>query len=304
MDEKVIWLPGDELLVEFRQRDDRSEIVNYNCSTLPCFSFPGFLTGIEPWVRNAHWHEDIELLTVIKGTMAYNVNGKMIELHAGDTLFVNSRNLHYSDGIKLQYAEYYVIVVHPCVLSSTNEVARNYLLPVISDTSCEYILFKSGTEEAQQIYAQSKNIIDNHENPLEITRSIFNIWHYIYDAYTNSADTSDSMPAYRIESIKDMIGYIKDNYQNKITLQSIADNGNVSKSTCNNLFKSCTGYTPTDYLIHYRIDKAIELLQTTNESIGIISGKCGFNSPSYMTEQFVKILGATPREYRKKMLEG
>lgn len=304
MDEDEMYEYDGELLVEFKQRDDRSEIVNYNCSTFPCFSFPGFLTGIEPWVRNAHWHEDIELLTVIKGTMAYNVNGKMIELHCGDTLFVNSRNLHYSDGINLQYAEYYVIVIHPSVLSSSNEVGRNFLLPILRDTSCEYILFENGTAAAEQISAQSQNIIDNHENPLEITRSIFNIWHYIYEAHSNNSNSTGETPAYRIESIKEMIGFIKDNYQNRITLQDIANKGNVSKSTCNNLFKSCTGYTPTDYLIRYRVDKAVELLQTTNENISLISGKCGFNSPSYMTEQFVRILGATPREYRKQLLEG
>ncbi|MCQ2529156.1 MAG: AraC family transcriptional regulator [Saccharofermentans sp.] len=303
MADDIILEYDGELLVEFKQRDDRSEIVNYNCPSFPCFSFPGFLTGIEPWVRNAHWHEDIEILTVKKGTMAYNVNGKLIELNKGDSLFVNSRNLHYSDGINLQYAEYHIIVAHPRILSSTNIVDRDYLLPVLTDANCEYILFQNGTKAASEISAQSQNIIDNHENPLEITRSLFNIWHHIYEEHSKMNDKKSTSPSYRIESVKDMIGFIKDNYQNKITLGQIANHGNVSKSTCNNLFKSCTGYTPTDYLIRYRIDKAIELLQNTEDNISTISGKCGFNTPSYMTEQFVRCLKVTPREFRRQMQE-
>lgn len=301
MAEEIKIAYDGELLVEFKQRDDRSEIVNYNCPAFPCFSFPGFLTGIEPWVRNAHWHEDIEILTVKKGTMAYNVNGKLIELNKGDSLFVNSRNLHYSDGINLQYAEYYVIVAHPRVLSVTRDVDHDYLLPVLTDSSCEYILFKNGTQEASEIFAQSQNIINNHENPFEITRSLYNIWHSVFDAHSKVHSNENKSPSYRIESVKDMIGFIKDNYQDKITLQAIANKGNVSKSTCNYLFKNCTGYTPTEYLIRYRIDRAIELLQNTDDNISTISGKCGFNSPSYMTEQFVKCLNITPREYRRQI---
>lgn len=299
MDIRGVWTDDQELVVEFKQRDDRSEIVNYDSPTFPCFAFPGFLTGIEPWVRNAHWHEDIEFLTVAEGTMAYNINGKMIELNCGDTLFVNSRNLHYSDGINLQYSEYYIIVAHPSLLASSAEIERNYLLPVLTDTNCEYILFKNGTPEAAEIFKQSQNIVENNQNPLEITRSLFNIWNYIYEEHKKTSGKSSKTPAYKIESIKDMIGFIKDNYQNKITLKEISDFGNVSKSTCNNLFKECTGYTPTDYLIRYRIDRAIECLKNTSENISTISGMCGFNSPSYMTEQFVRCLGETPRQYRK-----
>lgn len=303
MDEDTINAYNGELDVEFKQRDDRSEIVNYNCPNLPCFTFPGFLTGTEPWVRNAHWHEDIEILTVTRGTMAYNVNGKIIELNKGDSIFVNSRNLHYSDGINLQYAEYIVIVAHPHILSATNTVDREFLLPILTDTNCEYLLFSNGTDSATEIYKQSINIKDNHENQFEIIRSLYNIWHYIFNEYNKTSNSDNKTPSYRIESIKDMIGYIKDNYENRISLQEIANKGNVSKSTCNNLFKSCTGYTPTEYLIRYRIDKAMELLQNTDDSISTISGKCGFNSPSYMTEQFVRCLNITPREYRKQLLE-
>lgn len=286
-----------ELLVEFKQREDQSEIVNYDDENFPCFSFQGFLTGVEPWVRNTHWHDDIELLSVVEGTMAYNVNGKIIELNAGDTIFVNARNLHYSDGINRQLATYYVTVVHPSVLGSSKSVFNKYLMPVLSDKNCEYIIFKAGTTEAKEIQKYSETIYENRLNPFEITRCLFEVWHHILNKHEASVGEI-TRTGINVECAKRMIMFAKANYQNKITLKEIADSGNVSKSTCNNIFKSYTGYTPSEFVIRYRIDRAIDLLQNTDDSISTISGKCGFTTPSYMSEQFMKCFHKSPRDFR------
>lgn len=287
-----------KLIVEFKQRDDQSEIVNYDDENFPCFSFDGFLTGIEPWVRNTHWHDDIELLSVVSGTMAYNVNGQMITLNAGDTIFVNARNLHYSDGINRQLATYYVTVVHPSVLGSSKSVFSKYLLPVLSDKNLQYIVFKNGTKEAEEIQNYSQTIYENKLNPFEITRCLFEIWRHILNKHQSGNDEFTKTSGLNIECAKQMIMFAKANYQNKITLTEIANSGNVSKSTCNNIFKSYTGFTPSEFVIRYRIDRAIDLLQNTNDNISMISSKCGFTSPSYMAEQFMKCYGKSPRDFR------
>lgn len=296
--DKGEFIYDGELLVEFKQRDDQSEIVNYDDDDFPCFSFQGFLTGVEPWVRNAHWHDDIEFLSVVTGTMAYNVNGRMIELNEGDTIFVNARNLHYSDGINKQLATYYVTVVHPSVLSSSRNVINKYLEPVLSDKTCEYILFKGGTPEANEILKCSEAIYENKMNSFEVTRYLLDIWSHVLNKRQAVSSEPIKTTGGNTECVKRMIAFAKDNYQNKITLQEIADSGNVSKSTCNNLFKTYTGYTPSEFVIRYRIDRAIDLLQKTDESISMISGKCGFTTPSYMAEQFMKCFGHSPRDFR------
>jgi len=287
-----------ELLVEFKQRDDQSEIVNYDDEDFPCFSFEGFLTGVEPWVRNTHWHDDIEFLSVVSGTMAYNVNGRMIELNEGDTIFVNARNLHYSDGVNRQLATYYVTVVHPSVLGSSNNVINKYLMPVLSDKNCEYLLFKSGTLAARELLNYSKEIYKNKLNAFEITRCLFEIWNHVLSQHKVMTGESVTTSRINIECAKSMIMFVKENYQSRITLQEIADNGNVSKSTCNNIFKNYTGYTPSEFVIRYRIDRAINLLQNTDDSISAISDKCGFTTPSYMAEQFMKCFGKRPKDFR------
>ena len=83
-----------------RQRDDRSEIVNYDDPSFPSYSFEGHMDGSSPWIRKVHWHEDVELMTVLTGNMAYNINGSIVEVHPGDTIFVNSKQER--DHVKFQ----------------------------------------------------------------------------------------------------------------------------------------------------------------------------------------------------------
>ena len=48
-----------------RTRDDRSEIVNYDDPSFPSYSFEGHMDGSSPWIRKAHWHDDVEMMTVL-----------------------------------------------------------------------------------------------------------------------------------------------------------------------------------------------------------------------------------------------
>lgn len=99
--------------------------------------------------------------------------------------------------------------------------------------------------------------------------------------------------------LKKMIGFIQQNYAEKITLSDISAAGTVGQSKCCILFKKYTGQTPNDYLIQYRINKSIELLKNTDMSITEISTTIGFSGSSYYSETFRKYLGETPTSYRK-----
>ena len=281
-----------------RQRDDRSEIVNYDDPSFPSYSFEGHMDGSSPWIRKVHWHEDVELMTVLTGNMAYNINGSIVEVHPGDTIFVNSKQLHYSMDWNNEYCTYIITIIHPKILVSTPEVESEYVLPVTADPDIPYILWRAKDKDTREVTETVRSINASHGNQFEITRHFFGLWHLVLQRAGTSIKKQPAMHFQHIESLKNMIGFIKNNYRDHISLESIANTGNMSKSSCNNLFKKYTGHTPNDYLIRYRLDKAMELLSTTDESIGNISSMCGFASSGYMTEQFVRCYNFTPSEFR------
>lgn len=284
-----------------RQRDDRSEIVNYDDPSFPSYSFEGHMDGSSPWIRKVHWHTDFEFMTVLTGNMAYNINGSIVEVHSGDTVFINSKQLHYSLDSNNEYCTYIITIIHPKILASTSKVESEYVLPVIANPDIPYILWHSEDDDTPGITRAVKDINGSHGNQFEITRHFFTLWHYVLQRAGSSIKEQSPIHIQHIESLKNMIGYIKNNYSGRISLESIANVGCMSKSGCNNIFKKYTGHTPNDYLIRFRLDKAVELLSTTDHPIGTISSMCGFASSGYMTEQFVRCYGLTPREFRNSL---
>ena len=102
------------------------------------------------------------------------------------------------------------------------------------------------------------------------------------------------------DTLHKMIGYIQSNYKNAISLDEIAQMGNVSRSQCCKIFKGIMNKSPNDYLTEYRINKSVDLILETDMKMTEIAYECGFNGSSYFAEIFKKIMGVSPREYRKK----
>ena len=75
------------------KREDGSEEVNYDNPSFPSYIYEGWIKPNVTWERVPHFHEDIEIVTVKTGKMAYSVNGKTILLNAGDTIVVNSNQI-------------------------------------------------------------------------------------------------------------------------------------------------------------------------------------------------------------------
>ena len=87
------------------------------------------------------------------------------------------------------------------------------------------------------------------------------------------------------------------------SLEEMAKHCGVKRTQFTNLIKQVTGYSPTRYLNRVRLEKACELLRTTNRSIMDITLDCGYSSSQYFAEAFKKSARMTPTEYRNLLPE-
>ena len=85
-----------------------------------------------------------------------------------------------------------------------------------------------------------------------------------------------------------------------ITLDDIAKQAMVSKSTALNLFRKYLHITPVNYLINYRLKQAGQLLSKTEKKVSLISSETGFHNVDYFCRLFKKRYKLTPTEYRKQ----
>lgn len=66
------------------------------------------------------------------------------------------------------------------------------------------------------------------------------------------------------------------------------------------LFKQVTGYSPIDYYMRLKIQRACQYLDLTDYSVKEISKNVGIEDPYYFSRMFSKIMGQSPSDYRKR----
>jgi len=102
------------------------------------------------------------------------------------------------------------------------------------------------------------------------------------------------------ESIIDIVlEHMHTNFSNEISLDSICKLVYVNRTTLTRKFKARTRRSPIDYLLHYRLNIACELLTHSKLSISKIAEMTGFKYESYFTRQFAAKIGLTPTQYRQ-----
>jgi len=93
--------------------------------------------------------------------------------------------------------------------------------------------------------------------------------------------------------------YLEQHYAEPIQLTELSMRFHISKNQLIRVFQADTGYTPYEYLKMYRLLKACELLQLTNNTVEEIGISAGFPNISNFIFQFKRQYGMTPNNYRK-----
>lgn len=102
------------------------------------------------------------------------------------------------------------------------------------------------------------------------------------------------------DTIHKIIGYIKNNYMKKITLDEIAEYVYMSKSYISKIFNEEMNISISAFINKVRIDKSKLLLADPSLSIADVANLTGFEDQSYFTKQFRAATGSSPKRYREK----
>ncbi len=98
--------------------------------------------------------------------------------------------------------------------------------------------------------------------------------------------------------LKKILAFIYSNYNQKIKLKDISDYVNLTPQYLCVFFKEMTKTKLVDYINHYRIEAAVNLLKVSDLSITEIALECGFDNPSYFNRVFKAQTGCTPSCYK------
>lgn len=105
-----------------------------------------------------------------------------------------------------------------------------------------------------------------------------------------------------MEAVGAAIEYMETHFQEKCTLEQVAEAVHLSPVYFHATFKANTGKTPYEYLQYLRIEEAKRMVLNKDRSMAEISELCGFSSQSYFNYVFRRETGYTPLAYCRKML--
>lgn len=286
-------------MVFLELKDDRSERVRYDHTDYPIYIRKAMLSSYLNYAAPMHWHDDIELIAVQSGQMQYNVNGEIITIAENEGIIVNTRQMHFGFSTEKNECDFICVLLHPFMLCTTAAYERDFVLPLLHNRNTAFVKLNKDIAWQKKIYENIRymySVKDQKAAPLKVQKCFLNIWILLYENI--SSEKSQKRQNADLSVLKNMIGFIQQNYNAKISLVDIAASGAVGQSKCCKLFAKYMGYTPNAYLTQYRLNKSAVLLRSTDMTVIEIAAATGFSGSSYYAEAFRKWSGTSPSKYR------
>lgn len=246
---------------------------------------------------NFHSHSWYEIFYVRTGKCSFFMDDKVYLMNAGDIAVIPPETKH-----KTAY------------LDETNErlcieFTEDYLSPLIASLGIQTVSSQLFTvlhpqlENAPVLDLLISNMIAEKQSSDYLSGLFLSAYFQEFILrLMRTHSPSDGQPAARFNpnnTIQLAVEYIDENYQNKITLQEIADKYHLNPSYFSKRFKTVRGIGFKEYLNNLRITRSEKLLLETKKSITEIAFECGFENSNYFGDAFRLKNGVSPTEYRR-----
>lgn len=263
-----------------KAKDQYARIAQYNLAE-------GFTSD------ESHFHRHYEIYYLIKGRRRYIIENTIYDIEAGDIILISPMLVHQTQRIPgTEQNE-----MHERMLFNLQDV------PEILKPCFEKHFYRPSEEFKEPIRALiEESVKEGNLGPQSQFLHKLNIHKILLMLLKMPRQESEHQSlSERDRLMQNAACYIKEHCQYNITLKHIADKMGFTPEYFSSVFKTSIGLNFVDYLNNMRIAKAIYYLNETDLPIGSISEKCGFNDSNYFAIVFKKIVGISPRQYRKSL---
>lgn len=258
-------------------------------------------------ILSHHWHSELEFIYVSIGEAVFTIDDEDILIKEGECIFINSGQLH-SGILKTCTCTYFSVVFSTEFLSSALDACHQFFDGIKINKFKILQHFKHEHPSQVKVISELKDIIKeltdkNMAYELSVKSKLFSIFTTLFrsNLYTTMLDKQkDLIDAKKYNTLKQILGYIYQNYNKKIKLTDISKSLNLTPQYLCKFFKEMTDTSIVEYINHYRIETACSLLKISTLSITDIALECGFDNISYFNRVLKKQLNFTPTEFRLK----
>ena len=283
------------------------ELVSHGTPLFPvAFYHDDLVLDRVPW----HWHDEMEAVYIASGETVVETRNARYSLSAGQGFFINANVLHAAHGIPGSGCRYHSVVFHPRLIGGGIDSVywQDYLRPLIGSGPKSLAL--DGSESWHQgalkqiERAWQAGALDAPGYEFQVRAALSELIFMLFRHIPQEPRKQTEKDRRDLERIRQMLLFIQQNYAEEITAADIAASAMISESECLRCFRATIGAPPMQYVKRYRVQKAAELLSSTDLRIAEIGDACGFQDTSYFTRAFRELKGITPGEYRRSVSNG
>ncbi len=252
------------------------------------------------WKLNFHL-----LLLAVSGQAVFTFLGSDNKISKGDWLFL-PEGTEYSVSAHEPFEYYFIHFNLACEPSDTLPLPEptdtgynSFRLPKsdphcifisdimsLKDYSGELSAFLAGMQQHQLLVnAERKLLLDAQLTQLLIMLSVHN--------------RRVTLPGKTSAKLERIIFYIQENFSDKITLASLSEHFELSKSYILRLFRDNLHTTVTAYINRYKLNYAAVLLKSTTQNVTEVAESLGFTDCYYFSRLFKRQFGESPMKYLK-----
>lgn len=252
--------------------------------------------------RNPHVHSEMEICLVLGGSASVHLREQSFEVTQGSMMVFNSNEMHEivsrgRDGARVMF------------LQIANQFCRDYMRQL-----CDYEFLNShitacvSPAQSWQLQGLILHLLDNYSGSGQIStlNCLADICQLLSLLFSwvpcRLIDESDFRTRSRRSSrLRQITQYIDARFTGKVTLQELAAQLGLTVTYLSHFIRENMGMTFQEYLNNVRLEKALQLMESTDMNLIDISLSSGFSDIKYMTRAFGAELGCSPREYRKSL---
>lgn len=228
-----------------------------------------------------HFHKNFELICVTEGEIFLTVNGNTEVMCAGDYALILSNQIH-SFETRSSSRCWIAVFAEQFVPHFANRIER---------LEGEHSIFRVSDE----VDALIQRKLVSESSSITMKKACF---YAVCDEFMQNVRLTERK-THSENLVGSIFDYVSTHYKQSISLSDVANKLGYEYHYLSRLLNKGYQINFSRLVNEYRVDKAVSLLENSNESITDIAMESGFKSIRGFNHAFLDIMGISPREYRQ-----
>ena len=264
-----------------------------------------YLASGEGRIINSRFHKkSMEIVELTHGSAQIFIGTQSYEAEKGDIIYIPPEMVFRAESVNGSASMRGMIFDREVLESNMQTYESDVLYMFYVQSLNKTAVFKSehpiyGVISSAIAAAYEEYMAKDVCYMLPIRANIYTIMTELLRYYCGTKNEEERVIYHNVMRLRPIINYINENFDKKIYVEMLADIIAVSADYFTKMFKDSIGKTPIDYINAIRVNRAMQILKSTDKPMGEVGEAVGFPNPNYFHKIFKQYMGTSPLAYRK-----